>query len=135
MTAPNFFRAWLSEPECHAWGGRFASTWDAVVAGMAAKATAVGRTQQAREHSLEWLSDTEPVAIYFFLDDPTDLAAVRRIFNDHRLPRLPIALIVARQSHEHDPRGDTVFDIFRLSAASHLTHENRVFTPPRRGAG
>jgi hypothetical protein len=56
---------------------------------MAIKASAVGLTQPAREPTLERPRDAEPVAVYFFPDDPTDLRAVRRIFNDRQSVRLP----------------------------------------------
>ena len=131
MDAPDFLSEWLTEPECHAWGLLFAAPWDSIVGGMADKATAAGLAQQVHEHTLTWLRGTRPVAIYFFLDDPTDLAAVRRLFDDSRIPQVPVAFAIVRQIHERDPRGDVVFDIFRLSPQSYLTHENRVYTPPR----
>lgn len=131
MDGPDLLSHWLSEPECYEWGLLFASPWDSVVAGMAAKATALGFTQQVSQHTLSWLNGGQPVALYFFLDDPTDLAAVRGVFNDSRIAQTPVAFAIVHQTHERDSRGDTVFDIFRLSAESYLTHENRVYTPPQ----
>ena len=66
-----------------------------------------------------------------FVNDPSDIDAVRRIYNDEANVLAPVCFIVARQLDPTDDRGDIIFDIFRLSPESYLWHFNRVYTPPK----
>ena len=134
MTAQDYFHSWLSEAACYEWAKLFASPWEELVQGMAAKADAVGLSQEAGEHHLTWTSGGRITAKFVFVDDPSDLTAIRRVFTDEYTPRVPACFVVVRQPDTGDTRGDVIFDIFKLSPRSYLAHENRVYTPPRIGA-
>ena len=66
-----------------------------------------------------------------FVDDPSDIEHVRRIYNDPRTAAVPACMVVVRQPDPTEKRGDVVFDIFRLSPTSYLWHFYRVYTPPK----
>ena len=120
----------MDDKTCYEWGNLFASPWDEIVEGMNCRATQVGLVQVAKDHCLTWMKGDEARVRYLFVDDPSDVDAVRRIFNDASNINTPVVFIVVRQPDPTDTRGDIIFDIFRLSPESYLWHFTRVYTPP-----
>ena len=80
--------------------------------------------------SILWLLENQAQAKFCFLDDPSDIDAVRRIYNDDSNIEVPVCFIVVKQTDPSDGRGNIIFDIFRLNSQSYLWHFNRVFTAP-----
>jgi hypothetical protein len=134
MSALDCFAHRLTEEACYEWGNLFAAPPAERTGGMASKAAAAGCTQEAGAGWLTWQRAGDVVAKIWFIDDPTAFAEVRRVFNDGDTPHVPESFVVVRQPDARDTRGTVVFDIFRLSPGSYLTHENRVYTPPKVGA-
>ena len=124
----------MDDQQCYEWGNLFASDWDHIVAEMGAKAAEAGLVQESGDGWLAWNNDGTPQVRYVFVNDPSDIEAVRRLYNDEENIRAPVCFIVVRQPDPTDDRGDIIFDIFRLSPQSYLWHFNRVYTPPQSGA-
>jgi hypothetical protein len=116
--------------DCYQWGLIFASPWDDIVKEMSRRAANNGLTQEASERILTWMREGHPAVRYIFVDDPSDFDAIRRIYTDDTNARIPLAFVIVKQPDESETRGETVFDIFRLSPKSYLWHFFRVFTPP-----
>jgi hypothetical protein len=114
----------------YAWGNLFASPWADLVSGMNVRATAMGLSQEVVGQEIFWLSRGTPKAKFCFVEDPSDIDAIRRIFNDEGNVSQPACYIVVRQHDPFEERGDIIFDIFRMSPESYLWHFNRVYTPP-----
>jgi hypothetical protein len=121
----------MDENECYDWGNTFAAPWAECVAQMSSRATALGLEQDAIEGCVTWRDGDDPKTRFLFVEDPSDIEAVRRIYNDEGNIRIPTCFIVVRQPDASETRGDIIFDIFRLSPVSYLWHYNRVYTPPR----
>jgi hypothetical protein len=121
----------MDEKECYDWGNTFAAPWDELVAQMGSRATVLGLEQDASDDCITWKDGDEPKTRFLFVEDPSDIEAVRRIYNDEENLQVPTCFIVVRQPDASESRGDVIFDIFRMSSASYLWHYNRVYTPPR----
>lgn len=119
------------EQKVYALGRLFASPWSEIVEGMEERAKEDGLRQVVSERSLSWLDGDRIAVRYIFVDDPSEFEAVRRIYNDETNARIPACFVIVRQPDESETRGDTVFDIFRLSPKSYLWHFYRVYTPPK----
>jgi hypothetical protein len=123
----------MDDRQCYEWGNLFASGWDEIVAAMGTKAVEAGLAQESGDDYVVWNKDGEAQVRYVFANDPSDIEAIRRIYNDDANISAPVCFIVVRQPDPTDDRGDILFDIFRLSPQSYLWHFNRVYTPPRAG--
>ena len=121
----------MDEKECYEWGNTFAAPWGECVAQMSSRATVLGLEQEATDGCITWKDGDEPRTRFVFVEDPSDIETVRRIYNDEENLRVPTCFIVVRQPDPSETRGDIIFDIFRLSPVSYLWHYNRVYTPPR----
>ncbi len=115
------------------WGYLFSSPWEEIVRGMGSRASEMSLTQEVRGRDILWLSGTQARVKFCFVPDPSDIEAIRLVFNDEENASLPACFIIVTQPDPSDERGDVVFDIFRMSPESYLWHFNRVFTPPIRG--
>lgn len=124
----------MQATECYAWGKMFASPWPDLVRQMNSKAAEAGCTQEPGDGCLVWKREQTPQVKYVFVDDPSDIEAIRNVFDDESNVRVPVCFIVVRQPDESDTRGDIIFDIFRLSPKSYLWHFYRVYTPPTQGS-
>jgi hypothetical protein len=102
---------------------------------MRSKAAEAGCTQEPGDGCLVWKREQADQVKYVFVDDPSDIDAVRSVFNDDSNVRVPVCFVVVQQPDESETRGDVVFDIFRLSRKSYLWHFYRVYAPPTRGRG
>jgi hypothetical protein len=121
----------MDQQTCYEWGNLFASPWDELVNGMGARAAQMGLTQDLEGGDLVWRKGSDVRIKYCFVPDPTDIANVRRIFNDESNVAIPACFIIVRQPDDSETRGDIVFDIFRMSRESYLWHFYRVYTPPK----
>jgi hypothetical protein len=121
----------MDRQTCYAWGNLFASPWERLVEGMRSRAAQAGFVQEDGDGCLTWKIGEEVRARFLFVDDPSDIESIRRIYNDEANVRSPVCFIVVRQPDPTDNRGDIIFDIFRLSPQSYLWHFYRVFTPPK----
>lgn len=121
----------MDEQTCYELGNLFASPWDDLVNGMGARAQQMGLSQELDGGDLIWRMGSEERIKYCFVPDPSDIANVRRIFNDESNTTVPVCFIVVRQPDASETRGDIVFDIFRMSPESYLWHFYRVYTPPK----
>jgi hypothetical protein len=116
---------------CYEWGALFASPGDDLVRGMSARASRLGLAQVIDGHDLRWVSGAETKVKYCFVQNPSDIESIRRIYNDDANAAVPVCFIVVRQQDPSETRGDIVFDIFRMSPESYLWHFYRVYTPPK----
>jgi len=90
--------------------------------------------QQTLEgNRIVWAHDGAERVRWPFVDDPSDVGAIRNIYIDDDTVRAPTCFVVVRQPDPSDDRGDVIFDIFRLNPDSYLWHFNRVYTPPKGG--
>lgn len=121
----------MDEETCYEWGNLFASPWDELVEGMSARARQMGLTQETADGDLIWLSGGDIRVKFCFVPDPSDIGRIRRVFNDDANTQVPACFVVVEQPDPSETRGDTVFDIFRMSSESYLWHFYRVYTPPR----
>jgi len=131
MSPVDCFAHPLAADACYEWGTLFAAPSAERAQAMAAKAAATGLTQESGPAWLTWMRAGEVVAKFWFVDDPTAFDQVRRVFTEGDTVRVPESFVVVRQPDARDTRGALVFDIFKLSARSYLTRENRVYTPPK----
>ena len=120
----------MDRETCYEWGNLFASPWKELVQGMSSRAAQLGLDQAEEDRCLVWKEGEETRVRYLFVDDPSGIGTIRRIYNDEANIQAPVCFIVVRQPDSSDERGDIIFDIFRLSSESYLWHFIRVFTPP-----
>jgi hypothetical protein len=133
------FKAFWSEEagtdkKCCEWGKLFASPRAELTSTMASKAQAYGCVQREAGDVLTWDGGNGIEVAFFIIDDPSDLAAVRRAYGVVAALQPPVGFLIVRQPAGKDPRGGIVFDIFRVSRESYLCHDARVCTP-RSAAG
>jgi len=134
----------MNDQEAYKWAKIFNSPWESLVDGMSQRAKALGLSQpdgpsgQEKDSALVWLKDgsencpnLDPVDRWLFIDDPSDIQAIRKVFNDEGNVKSPSCFLVVRQPDPSDDRGDIIFDIFRLNPKSYLWHFNRVYTEPK----
>ena len=125
-----FLGAGLSDEVAYEWGALFASPWPKIVEGMEGRAAALGSVQEADDKALTWRHGGAVQARFVFVDDPSDVEAIRAIYHDEANLSSPATFIVVRQPDPSDDRGDIIFDIFLMSPRSYLWHFHRVFTRP-----
>jgi hypothetical protein len=97
---------------------------------MAAKAAAVGAEQEVGDEVLVWRRDGVVQVRFVFVDDPSDMSAIRAVYNDDANVASPASFIIVKQPDPTDDRGAVIFDIFMMSPRSYLWHFHRVFTRP-----
>jgi hypothetical protein len=124
------FAGWLPTDVCYDWGAVFALGPEHRVRAMSQQAAKRGLCQLVAGQTLIWRRGEVVEARFVFVDDPTNIEAIRGIYNDaaHAVP--PGCYVVVRQPDTSDDRGEVIFDIFRLSPQSYLSHQNRVYTAP-----
>ena len=127
---PGTFSSDMHEGQCYEWGLLFDSPWDEFVRSMAERAQESGLSQEVAGRSLSWLSGGRVACRFIFVDDPSDFASIRSVYEDETNARVPVCFVIVRQPDESDDRGEVIFDIFRLSPKSYLWHFHRVYTPP-----
>jgi hypothetical protein len=113
------------------WGKIFASPWSELTARMGERASIMGFTQKVDNEGILWAGVDGPEIKFCFINEPSDIDAVRRIFNDDENASIPTCFIVVKQPDPSETRGDVIFDIFRMNRDSYLWHFNRVYTPPK----
>jgi hypothetical protein len=126
------FGGHMDRQTCYELGHLFASPWDDLVAEMSSRAAQLGLDQEVHDQAIAWKSGQKTRARFCFVRDPSDIEAVRRIYNDEANAQAPVCFIVVRQPDPTDERGDIIFDIFRMSPVSYLWHFYRVYTPPKK---
>jgi hypothetical protein len=128
----------MDDQEAYKWAEIFNSPWDILVKSMSQRAQSLGLLQpdgpsgEQRDSTLVWLKDGKENCRWLFVNDPSDIQAIRKVFNNEDNVKSPSCFVVVKQPDPSDDRGDIIFDIFRLNAQSYLWHFNRVYTPPRR---
>ena len=125
----------MDEEECYKWGELFARDRHGRQAGMSARATAMGLTQEERDGVLVWTKDQTEECRWVFVEDPSDLDAIRAVYSSDEHTQSPNCFVVVKQPDPSDTRGDIIFDIFRLNERSYLWHFNRVYTPLGKESG
>lgn len=120
----------MDEEECYGWGELFTRDRDALASGMAARAEAMGLTQEERDGTLIWNKGAKEECRWVFVQDPSDVESVRAVYSSDENVGSPSCFVVVKQPDPSDTRGDVIFDIFRLSPRSYLWHFNRVYTRP-----
>ena len=128
--AHGFLGAGAGDEVCYEWGELFVSPWPTIVDGMGAKAAELGFEQEAADSVLVWRLMGEVKVRFLFVDDPSDIEAIRSIYNDDANVAARSSFVIVKQPDPTDDRGDIIFDIFLMSARSYLWHFNRVFTRP-----
>ena len=128
--ANGFLGAGAGDEACYEWGDVFASPWPARVEAMGAKAVASGFDQRIADGVLVWMQAGAVKVRFLFVDDPSDIGAIRDIYSDDANIAAPASFVIVKQPDPTDDRGDIIFDIFLMSARSYLWHFNRVFTRP-----
>jgi hypothetical protein len=121
----------MDSRDAYEWGRLYSSPWEEPIQGMNTRASAIGLNQEVKERDIFWLSGAKPRVKFCFVPDPSDIEAIRRIFNDQENAYLPACFIIVTQPDPSDERNEIIFDIFKVSRQSYLWHFNRVFTPPR----
>lgn len=121
----------MDEGQCYEWGRLFESDWASLVRGMAERAAMMGLVQEEQKRTLIWRKDGGEHSRWVFVEDPTQISAVREVFNSDENATSPACYVVVKQNDPDEHRGDIIFDIFRLSAQSYLWHFYRVYTPPK----
>ena len=122
----------MDEEECYTWGELFTKEWKSLVEGMAARAVAMGLSQEERNGVLIWNKGPREECRWVFVEDPSDVEQIRAVFLHDENVQSPGCFVVVRQPDPSDTRGDVIFDIFRLSPQSYLWHFNRVYTRPQK---
>jgi len=125
----------MDEQQCYDWGRLFNSEWAFLVRGMAERAAAMGLVQEEQQRTLVWQKDGVEQSRWVFVEDPSQIDAVRAVFNSAQNVRSPACFVVVRQNDPSEDRGEVVFDIFRLSPQSYFWHFYRVYTPPKKPKG
>ena len=90
----------------------------------------MGFDQEVADSVLVWRLIGEVKVRFLFVDDPSDIGAIRSIYNDDANVAAPASFVIVKQPDPTDDRGDIIFDIFLMSPRSYLWHFNRVFTRP-----
>jgi hypothetical protein len=122
----------MDNRECYEWARIFNSPWESLVDSMSQRAEAMGLSQEEKHSILIWLKDGTEQCRWLFVSDPSDIQAVREVFNSEDNVKSPSCFVVVKQPDPSDDRGDIIFDIFRLNPQSYLWHFNRVYTPPKK---
>jgi hypothetical protein len=122
----------MDKQECYEWAKIFNSPWEALVDSMSQRAKAMGLSQEEKHSTLIWLKDANEQCRWLFVNDPSDIQAIRQVFNSEDNVKSPACFVVVRQPDPSDERGNIIFDIFRLNPQSYLWHFNRVYTPPKK---
>ena len=130
MTGNEFLGTGGNDQACYEWGDLFASPWPVKVEAMGAKAAELGFDQEVAGPVLVWRQADEVKLRFLFVDDPSDIRAIRSIYNDDANVEAPASFVIVKQPDPTDDRGDIIFDIFLMSTRSYLWHFNRVFTRP-----
>lgn len=114
---------------CYEWGNLFASPWTDLLDGMQSRAAEMDLIQHDDGDQVLWTSGNDIRFKFCFVQDPANIEAIRKIFNDDANTKIPVCFIVVKQPDPSDDSGDIIFDIFRMSEQSYLWHFYRVFTP------
>lgn len=117
--------------ECFKWGELFTLDPDPRSEGMGRRAIFLGLLQEMDKDTLIWKKGDEEQCRWIFIEDPTNIEAIRSIYLNDKNVNSPSCYLVVRQNDPSDTRGDILFDIFRMNAQSYLWHFNRVFTKPK----
>jgi hypothetical protein len=140
MTIPvDCFAGDMSEQICLAWGDLFDSSWGQLCEGMSAKAKELGLVQAEDRPCLIWKAKEQEKCRWVFISDPSNIESIRDVFNSEAAAASPACYVVVRQvqlspdGERYDPRGEVIFDIFRLSPESYLWHHHRVYTAQATG--
>lgn len=121
----------MDDQECYEWANIFISPWDTLSERMAQRAEVMGLSQTQSQSVLIWSKEGQEHCRWVFINDPSDIQAVRDIFNNDEHVQSPSCFVVVKQPDPSDDRGDIIFDIFRFNSQSYLWHFNRVYTPPK----
>lgn len=94
---------------CYEWGALFASPWPELVDGMRSRAVQMGMRQENTQDSILWLEGDQPRVKFCFLPDPSEIEAVRRIYNDDSSLEVPVCFVFVRQPDDSETRGEIIF--------------------------
>ncbi|MFH2002549.1 MAG: hypothetical protein ABIK28_22950 [Planctomycetota bacterium] len=124
----------MDKEECYEWAKIFISPWKELVKKMAERAKTLDLMQKEFESALIWQKQGNEHCRWVFIEDPSDIRAIRAVFNNDDNLKSTSCFVVVRQQDPSDDRGEIIFDIFRLNPESYLWHFNRVYTPPKASA-
>jgi len=125
----------MDDQECYEWARIFIAPWESLVNEMSQRAIAMGLVQKELGTTLVWLKGDKEHCRWLFIQDPSDIQAIRDVFNSDENVESPSCFVVVKQPDPSDDRGDIIFDMFRLNPESYLWHFNRVYTPPIKQKG
>ena len=122
----------MDDQECYEWAKMFVAPWESLVNSMSQRAQAMGLLQKDIDATLIWYKEGKEHCRWLFIQDPSDIQAIRDVFNSDENVNSPSCFVVVKQPDPSDDRGDVIFDMFRLNSDSYLWHFNRVYTPPKK---
>jgi hypothetical protein len=125
---PDLFRMFypLGSREQRHWASLLSLPEDRYLAALSEEAAGRDLRQEVMDEAVLW-SDAEghPLMLLFRLSDPSDLSAVRGIYDTIAANDAPLAYTFVRQV----PDGPETWDIFHMSKLTYLAHCNRVSGP------
>ena len=125
---PELFRMFypLGQAEQSHWAAVLSLPHDSYVSALREEAHKRGLEQEDLEAAVAWLDEEgEQLMLLFRLPDPSDLAAVRRVYDTIAAHEAPLAYTFVHQV----PDGPGTWDIFHMSKLTYLAHCNRVSGP------
>ena len=122
----------MDDQECYEWAKMFVAPWESLVNSMSQRAQAMGLLQKDIDATLIWHKEGKEHCRWLFIQDPSDIQAIRDVFNSDENVNSASCFVVVKQPDPSDDRGDVIFDMFRLNSDSYLWHFNRVYTPPKK---
>jgi hypothetical protein len=120
----------MDDSECYEWADIFIAPWESLKSRMSERAEMLGLLQKESKGTLVWLKEGEEHCRWLFIQDASDIGAIRSVFDNDENVNSPSCFVVVKQVDPDEDRGDVIFDIFRLNPQSYLWHFNRVYTPP-----
>jgi hypothetical protein len=96
------------------------------VSALEQEASKRGLRQRLADGAVSWLDDGgHQLVLLFRVEDPSSLAAVRRVYDTIAVNDAPLAYTFVQQI----PDGRGTWDIFHMSRLTYLSHCNRVSGP------
>ncbi len=90
---PHLLTDAMDEEACYRWGELFASPWPELVEGMRARSAEMGLEQEAGENWINWTRGGTIRARFTFVDDPSDIEAIRNVYNDPANTAVPTCFV------------------------------------------
>lgn len=125
---PELFRMFypLGDAEQRHWAALLSLPDEEYVSALSEEAIERGLAQEIVHEAVAWSDpDGQQLMLLFRLPDPSDLSAVRRVYDTIAAHGAPLAYTFVHQT----PDGPGTWDIFHMSKLTHLAHCTRVSGP------